>query len=319
MILLRAMPRDLTPCCRAVAREKAFVPLMPLMEVWICVPVSIKIKKWHPLPTRTAVPAGCIWISRSPVSPQHLKLCPVHSRCSKGGCWISDSFDPAVPLLSMCSEEIHMHRSVCTRMGGAHNWRGRVIHLIPWSTGWLWDRIRPQHWKHTPNRSGRSHHWTQSTKELGELTRWGIDNQLVHRSYPPVTDSYKHLRDFTPWDTKTPQGPSTLGHEPQIVHIPHTTDTDPKTTQTPCHLRFTLKIWTGLPWWRSGLRIHLPMQGTRVRSLVWEDPTCRGATKPPSHNYWAHMPQLLKPTCLEPVLHNNRSHRNKKPAHRNKE
>ena len=26
------------------------------------------------------------------------------------------------------------------------------------------------------------------------------------------------------------------------------------------------------------LRIRLPMQGTRVRALVWEDPTCRGAT-----------------------------------------
>ena len=32
------------------------------------------------------------------------------------------------------------------------------------------------------------------------------------------------------------------------------------------------------------LRICLPMQGTRVRALVWEDPTCRGATKPVSHN-----------------------------------
>ena len=42
-------------------------------------------------------------------------------------------------------------------------------------------------------------------------------------------------------------------------------------------------------------------------SLVWEDPTCRGATKPVrhnywacvlepvSHNYWARVPQLLKP------------------------
>ena len=27
--------------------------------------------------------------------------------------------------------------------------------------------------------------------------------------------------------------------------------------------------------------IHLPMQGTRVRFLVQEDYTCRGATKPP--------------------------------------
>ena len=33
------------------------------------------------------------------------------------------------------------------------------------------------------------------------------------------------------------------------------------------------------------IRICLPMQGTQVRSLVWEDPTCRGATKPMRHNY----------------------------------
>ena len=33
------------------------------------------------------------------------------------------------------------------------------------------------------------------------------------------------------------------------------------------------------------LRICLPMQGTRVRALVWEDPACRGATRPVSHNY----------------------------------
>ena len=33
------------------------------------------------------------------------------------------------------------------------------------------------------------------------------------------------------------------------------------------------------------LRICLLMQGTRVRALVWEDPTCRGATRPVSHKY----------------------------------
>ena len=66
------------------------------------------------------------------------------------------------------------------------------------------------------------------------------------------------------------------------------------------------------------LRIRLPMQGTRVQALVWEDPTCHGATKPMchkywacalelvSHNYWARVPQLLKPTCLEPVLHDEK-------------
>ena len=67
------------------------------------------------------------------------------------------------------------------------------------------------------------------------------------------------------------------------------------------------------------------MQGTWVRALVQEDPTCCGATKPvshnysacavepTSHNYWAHVPQLLKPVCLEPV------HHNEKPAHHNEE
>ena len=33
------------------------------------------------------------------------------------------------------------------------------------------------------------------------------------------------------------------------------------------------------------LRIRLPMQGTRVRALVREDPTSREATKPVGHSY----------------------------------
>ena len=32
------------------------------------------------------------------------------------------------------------------------------------------------------------------------------------------------------------------------------------------------------------IRIHLPMQGTWVQYLVWEDSTCHGATKPKRHN-----------------------------------
>ena len=33
------------------------------------------------------------------------------------------------------------------------------------------------------------------------------------------------------------------------------------------------------------LRIPLPVQETWVRALVWEDPPCRGATKPVLHSY----------------------------------
>ena len=69
------------------------------------------------------------------------------------------------------------------------------------------------------------------------------------------------------------------------------------------------------------LGIRLPMQGAQVLFLVREDPTCHGATKTCvpqllSLRSRAHMPQLLKPACLEPTLR-NRSHHNEKPARHN--
>ena len=94
---------------------------------------------------------------------------------------------------------------------------------------------------------------------------------------------------------------------------------------------FGLRISSGTSLVAQWLRIYLPMQGTRGRALVREDPTCRRVTKPMRHsywacalepasyNYWAHAPQLLQPTHLEPMLRNKRSHHNDKPAHLNKE
>ena len=43
------------------------------------------------------------------------------------------------------------------------------------------------------------------------------------------------------------------------------------------------------------LRIRLLRQGTRVWALVWEDPTCCGATKPMCHNYWVRAPRARAP------------------------
>ena len=45
------------------------------------------------------------------------------------------------------------------------------------------------------------------------------------------------------------------------------------------------KIGLGASLVAQRLRICLPMQGTWVRALVREDPTCHGATKPVHHNY----------------------------------
>ena len=65
------------------------------------------------------------------------------------------------------------------------------------------------------------------------------------------------------------------------------------------------KIWTSLvvQW----IKTCLPVQGTRVWSLVWEDFTYWGATKPVCHKYWEPVlwnpwVETTEPVCLEPVL-----------------
>ena len=59
--------------------------------------------------------------------------------------------------------------------------------------------------------------------------------------------------------------------------------------------RFRIKI-RGASLVAQWLRIHLPMQGTRVRALVGEDPTYHGVAKPVLHNY--------RDCALEPTSHN---------------
>ena len=48
----------------------------------------------------------------------------------------------------------------------------------------------------------------------------------------------------------------------------------------------------------GGPVVKSPMQGTQVRFLLQEDPTCQGATRP------VRALQLLGLRALEPVLHN---------------
>ena len=82
------------------------------------------------------------------------------------------------------------------------------------------------------------------------------------------------------------------------------TDAWKRKMKAPCHpntnsrldsmVVFKEKLRTSLV--AQWLRIRLPMQGTRVRSLAREDPTCCGATKPVHYNY--------RSCALEPVSHN---------------
>ena len=88
------------------------------------------------------------------------------------------------------------------------------------------------------------------------------------------------------------------------------------------------ELATGASLVAQWFRVCLPMQGTWVRALVWEDPTCHGATKPVSHNYWACAsgacaPKRERPRQWEahtpqwrvaPICRNWR-----KPSHRNED
>ena len=47
-------------------------------------------------------------------------------------------------------------------------------------------------------------------------------------------------------------------------------------------IQLRINCWASLV--AQWLRICLLMQGTRVRALAWEDPTCRRAAGPVSHN-----------------------------------
>ena len=62
----------------------------------------------------------------------------------------------------------------------------------------------------------------------------------------------------------------------------------------------------------------------QIQSVVQEDPTWLGTTKPQGHNYWActveprsHNYKSLR--ALVPMLCNKRSHLNEKPVHHNNE
>ena len=48
---------------------------------------------------------------------------------------------------------------------------------------------------------------------------------------------------------------------------------------------FFLKTFCGASLVVQWLRVCGPVRGTRVQALVWEDPTCRRAARPVSHNY----------------------------------
>ena len=69
---------------------------------------------------------------------------------------------------------------------------------------------------------------------------------------------------------------------------PHAATTEPTRSEAHKPLespRATTKTQRKASLVAQWLRIRLPMQATQARTLVLEDPTCHGATKPVCHNY----------------------------------
>ena len=96
---------------------------------------------------------------------------------------------------------------------------------------------------------------------------------------PPL--AHKIIFSFICWKTTPHSSPFSLLYR-QFLSLYWNF---PDSTKT--HYFMYLKKNPGASLVAQWLRICLPMQGTWVRAPVWEDPTCRGATGPVSHNYWA--------------------------------
>ena len=130
-----------------------------------------------------------------------------------------------------------------------------------------------------------------------------IFGSMLHRQNPQLCQLLRELKmvfskgnfwkPITCSGGEKNKGPSQNpdGQPASYIQFPPKDDTQKRCCQKSCLRASLVAQW---------LRICLPMQGTRVQVLVWEDPTCRGATKPVRHYYGAHAPRARAPQQEKP-------------------
>ena len=114
---------------------------------------------------------------------------------------------------------------------------------------------------------------------MGSIPGWGT--KILHAVWLEKKAGIESFYSERNWYlTKMNCGSETLFK----IYLTHCTYSQQITSMAYCSVDLkSCTTWASLV--AQWLRICLPMQGTRVRALVWEDPTCRGATGPVSHNY----------------------------------
>ena len=129
--------------------------------------------------------------------------------------------------------------------------------------------------------------------------KWSKDWSIKHKTIKPLED--KIGEDGPPWWYSghgfgwTPGGGDGQGG---LAHCGSWGRKESDTTEP-------------LSWTEQWIRTGLPTQG----SWPGKDSICHGTTKAVHCSYWALLLQLLKPTHLQPVLHNKRSQCHEIPTH----
>ena len=84
--------------------------------------------------------------------------------------------------------------------------------------------------------------------------------------------------------------------------------------------RLVQKVLRGVSLATQCIRIHLPVLGAGVRSLVWEDPTCLRVTQPLCHGAELTLPNKRRPRSEKPhsPRPGKRPHSGRGPAHPNR-
>ena len=112
------------------------------------------------------------------------------------------------------------------------------------------------------------------------MLQWGVSTSLKYHWWAVEVVEVDTMEAMPPWLALRWSGPLYTLHSHGLFLVAHLS---PSSTQ---QLEGTVKnLHLGASLVAQRLRIRLPMLGTRVRALVWEDPTCHRATKPLLHNY----------------------------------